>query len=321
MSVEVEPMTIDGDVGAADQSVLSVDIQNLMLSGLAAPTLRAFVAALQVSALATKTQLTYAERVHDFLRWLDASRHPAALTTLAGLDAAAAEYVTGLPSRDVADSTLNVSLAALDALGRWLGLGSVTAPRAIVDQIIPKTLDQRQHSALLSAAAARPLRDYALISIGLDAGPRQSELAALDVDDIELDPAAGRGRARLTSPNKAQRVVPLGAGCVAVLNVLLADRRRTLGTDHRQRALFIGSTRANRLSERSIDRVVREVGRSASPPMEISPSTLRNTCEARLLSAGRNLVEVATLMGQQQPNIARVRALVPSPQMELDFDA
>ncbi len=312
-------MTTDSQFEAAMPTVLS-DADVELLSGLSAPTLRAFASALRMSSLAEKTQLTYIERAHDFLRWLDAARHPAALTTTAGLNGAAAAYITGLQDRAVADSTLNVSLAALDALGQWLGLGSISAPRAVVDQITPKTLDQRQHSALLRAAAARPLRDYALISVALDAGPRQSELAALDIDDIELDPAAGRGRATLTSPNKTQRQVPLGPGCVAVLNVLLADRRRTLAAEsRRQRALFVGSTRPTRLSERSIDRIVREVGRSANPPMEISPSTLRNTCEARLLAAGRNLDEVATLMGQQQPNLARIRALVPPPQMELDF--
>ncbi|MGW5569784.1 tyrosine-type recombinase/integrase [Nocardia thailandica] len=313
-------MTVISDDGSpASQVVPAADVQNLLLSGLAGPTLRAFATAIQNSPLASNTQQTYIERVHDFLRCLDLSAHPSALTTSTGLNRAADAYISVLRSRGVADSTINVSLAALDALGVWLELGPVDAPRASLDQIVPRTLDQRQHSALLSAAAARPLRDYALISLLLDAGPRPSEVTALDIDDVVLDPGAGRGSVRLTSLSGAVRTVPLGGGCVAVLNVLLVERRTALRGGRGGAALFVGSTRPTRLSERSVDRIVREVGRAATPTIEISPSTLRNTCEARLLAAGRHPVAVAALMGQQEPDNARVQALAPTPQMALDL--
>jgi site-specific recombinase XerD len=285
-------------------------VERIVFSGLGAPALEAFRAALGRLALAPKTRVTYLERVNDFLRWWRGSGgFEDAFTKGRGRDAAVAAYCEKLTE----PSTVNVSLAALDTFYSWVGLGRVRLPRAVLAQIVPDTLDVRQQSRLLAAASQRGLRDYALVTLALDAGLLESELAALDVDDLFLDEVAERGEVRV-----GDRRVPLGAACRAVLMLWCADRRSRLG-GNRPGALFITEDRRGRLAVRTVDHIIRVAGREAG--MEISPGTLRNTCQRRLRHSGLSAAAVDALMGRRWPNPARDRALVSSGQLSLDLSA
>ncbi|MGW5384053.1 tyrosine-type recombinase/integrase [Nocardia sp. NPDC003963] len=289
-------------------------VERLVFSGLGAPALEAFRAGLWRLALAQKTKVTYLERVNDFLRWWRGSDgFEDAFTTGAGRDAAVTAYCEKLTDREVEPSTVNVSLAALDTFYRWLGLGRVKLPRAVLAQIVPDTLDVQQQSMLLKAASRRGLRDYALVTLALDAGLLESELAALDVDDLFLDEMAERGEVRVRD-----RRVPLGPACRAVLMLWCADRRSRLG-GNRPGELFITEDRSGRLAVRTVDHIIRMAGREAG--MEISPGTLRNTCQRRLRCSGLSAAAVDALMGRRWPNPARDRALVSSGQLSLDLSA
>lgn len=80
-----------------------------------------------------------------------------------------------------------------------------------------------------------------------------------------------------------------------------AEASRGLGDP----ALFVGRD-GQRLSARSVDRVVREVGRDG---LEISPVTLRHTCATNLVRAGGSPVMVARLLGHARVDLARLYSM------------
>ncbi|MFD4356820.1 tyrosine-type recombinase/integrase [Nocardia sp. NPDC058518] len=299
-----------------DDSRSGLDVAALQQMRL--PAIRAFEQSLAASRFADKTIATYIERVGEFLRWLAASAHSHALTNANSLDSAVADYVGDLRERRAAPSTINVSLAALDQFAEWLSLGDVLAPREVVDQIIPKTLNAAEQRKLLFSAEGRWIRDYAIVVLLLHAGPRESEIQALDREHLDLESASG-GSTVLGATGPWRRRFPLGPGACTALRLWRAERTRILGTDA-DGPLFVSRTNArSRLSIRQIDRIVRTIGAAAD--LTISPSTLRNTCEQQLLLEGHHPNAVAALMGQQSSNRARVDALAPIPQLEFDFTA
>lgn len=300
---------VDGVVSGEDMA----DLHELGLDALPDPERDGFAVWLAGTEWSRRTRMTYLERTGNYLRWVRGTdAFPDALTSATSRDAAVAAYCEYLVNeRAVVARTLNTTLAALDAFyDGWRKLGSPSAVRVAVDTVDKRTLDAAQTSRLFAEAAADP-RDYALVTLLSGAGPLESELAALDVDDVEL--GACEGSVRITGPDGHVRVVPLDAGCRAVLLAWRATRRAVLGPHAaRQKALFI-SKRGNRLAVRSVDYLVRSIGRRAD--LEISPGTLRNTAKQKLLVAGHSPDAVAALMGIRTLDTAQVRALT-----QLTFD-
>ncbi|MFD0366333.1 tyrosine-type recombinase/integrase [Nocardia sp. GCM10030253] len=274
------------------------------------PVLTGFIAWLDGRAeLATRTRETYIERTGNFLAWVvETGEHPDALDNPAGRDRAVGAYITAIvDERGAVPSTVNVSLAAVAALYTCLGMGEPVTARAAVEQIVPRTLGDAEQRSLLTAAAARGPRAFAMNVLGLDVGPRESEIAALD--DTDLDLTDFPGSIDITDSNGHTRTVPLRPGTRAALVAWLAHRRQLLGTSSTTRALFI-TLRAphRRLAVRTVDDIIRTVGDDAG--LIIAPGTLRATTEQRWLRAGTPTPVVAAYLGQRTSDPERVRALL-----------
>ena len=283
--------------------VLPIDIS-------ADPVLVGFAAYLDNrSDLAVRSRETYAERVRSYLNWLRATGgHDDALHSPNGRDRAVHAYVhAAVEERGVVGRTVNLTLSALTAFYQWLGLGVPDTPRVLTDPTNPRTLDAAEQRALLRAAAARGPRAFAMIVMGLDLGPRKTEIAALDLTDLDL--TDWPGRLTITDTTGAARISTVQAGTRAALIAWLAERRRLLRGRGEQRALFLTESAPHRrLATRSIDDAIRAIGAEAG--LDISPGTLRATCEQRLYREGVPAPTVAARLGQQAPDRQRIRALL-----------
>lgn len=185
------------------------------------------------SGFARRTHRTYNERVATYLAWLtESGEHTDALDDRAGRDRAVGAYLADARGRELAPATINVTLAALSALYTWLGLGEPTAARASDPQVPLRVLDPTEQRALLTAAAEGP-RAMALVTLGLDVGPRESELVALDIDaldltehpgSIEIADSAGGGRARCRSSREPAPLRSLGSRTAAGSSAATAPR-------------------------------------------------------------------------------------------------
>ena len=163
-----------------------------------------------------------------------------------------------------------------------------------------RALTEDQQGRLLRAAERRGVRDHALVALALTAGLREGELARLDDADVSIAACAGHVRVAAGKASKP-RVVPLSAQTRSAITAW-REHRGQASRGLRDPALFVARD-GQRLSARSVDRVIRDAGRVAG--LEISPGTLRRTFASNLVRTGGDLVMVARFLGHASIDAAR----------------
>lgn len=183
-----------------------------------------------------------------------------------------------------------------------------------VDKRLPAVLDQRQIRALFALAEGQAanddflgVRDLAIVELLYGTGMRLSELAGLDLRDVDVvtEQVKVRGKGR------KERLLPFGGYAVRALRRYYPLReallkRRSLGgrSDGAGDAVFI-STRGRRLSPRSIQRVVHGVVDGLGGA-GFKVHTLRHSFATHLLDAGADLRAVQELLGHASLSTTQV---------------
>ncbi len=267
--------------------------------------------------------------VDGFLRYLEVERRSSPNTIdayrrdLSGL----AEFVRGKRGGEAAD----VTVVDLYALRGWLGtLARTHAPSSVARHVaaartwmrwmqkrgIVKTNPadelaspkvRRPLPTFLSVDAAAQvveapeggepteLRDRAVLELLYGSGLRVSELAKLDLGDVDL---AG-GSARVLGKGSKERMVPLGGKSIAALRAYLEARaafRHPRTGAHDPRVLFL-SPRGARLGVRAIQTLVQKYGALGAGRADLHPHALRHTCATHLLDGGADLRAIQELLG------------------------
>jgi integrase/recombinase XerC len=204
-------------------------------------------------------------------------------------------------------------LAALRTFARYLrreGLiednpaALVGSPR--VEQKVPLHLEVDEVQSLLATPdTTDPLgrRDRAILELFYASGLRLSELVGLDLEDVNL---SGR-LVRVTGKGGKQRIVPFNRASAEAVKTYLSDRHAILGrTDRRGTAgaarrnrsepLFV-NYRGDRLSGRSVHRLVHRYVISCSARFGISPHALRHSFATHMLERGADLRAIQELLG------------------------
>jgi site-specific recombinase XerD len=163
-----------------------------------------------------------------------------------------------------------------------------------------RALTEDQQGCLLRAAERRGARDHALVALALDTGLREGEIARLDDADVSITARAGHVRVAAGKAGMARQVSLRAQTRSAV--TAWREHRGKASRGLRDPALFMADD-GQRLSARSVDRVIREAGRAAG--LDISPGTLRHTFATNLLRAGGSPVMVARLFGHASIDAAR----------------
>jgi len=169
---------------------------------------------------------------------------------------------------------------------------------------MPAHLSEDEMSSLLQAPDdGTPLgrRDRAILELFYASGLRLSELAGLDLEDVNL---AAR-MVRVLGKGGKERIVPFNVSAAKAIKSYLNDREQmTRGVrvqaDLRRRgraeALFV-NYRGGRLTVRSIDRLVRRHVAASSSRMGISPHALRHSFATHLLQRGADLRVIQEMLG------------------------
>jgi site-specific recombinase XerD len=165
-----------------------------------------------------------------------------------------------------------------------------------IEKKLPLVLTRQQVEELLaaptrekksrSAPAWMPLRDVAIMELFYSSGLRLSELAALDV--AEVDPYTES--VRVFGKGRKERVCPVG------LPALEAISRYRVAANVHSGPLFINKAR-RRISPRSIWLVLKRYVRHTSIPISISPHKLRHSFATHMLDRGADLRSVQALLG------------------------
>jgi integrase/recombinase XerC len=184
----------------------------------------------------------------------------------------------------------------------------VSAPKQ--QRALPAHLVHDEITRLLAAPDVETpagRRDRAILELFYASGLRLSELADLDLADLNLSSRIVRVRGK----GGKERLVPFNHAAAEAIRAMTPDRRLTAVPSTRGRGaarhgrardpLFL-NLRGSRLTSRSIDRIVRRYVRDAGIAQSISPHALRHTFATHLLQAGADLRVIQELLGHARLN-------------------
>jgi integrase/recombinase XerC len=193
--------------------------------------------------------------------------------------------------------------------------GLVATPKREVR--MPAHLSEAEMSKMLDAPDdEQPLgrRDHAILELFYASGLRLSELAGLDLEDVNL---SGR-MVRVLGKGSKQRLVPFNGASAKAIRGWLQDReslvrhgvadarvpgsrardQRTSASRGRREPLFV-NYRGGRLTVRSIDRLVRKYA-AVTERAGVSPHALRHSFATHLLQRGADLRTIQELLGHSR---------------------
>lgn len=210
-------------------------------------------------------------------------------------------YSAWLSGQGYAASTVARRLASLRSYFRHLRRGGevATDPAASLrnpkqPKRLPKLLRVEEVVRLLdSIPVAEPLgtRDRAMFETLYGGGLRVSEVVGLDLEDLDLDEELIRVRGK----GKRERLCPIGAMAVHWIRLHLTSRTPRSALE---RAVFLNRY-GDRLTSRSVGRLLEEHLARAGIRSAASPHTLRHSFATHLLDRGADLRSVQELLGHR----------------------
>src|ERR1700746_2857479 len=213
------------------------------------------------------------------------------------------DYLFAIMKRGQARSYVRLQFSALRAFYKFLvdrqrlrldPLRQLQLPK--LEKKLPLVLTRQQIDELLAAPLRikkehaapgwMPLRDVAVMELFYSSGLRLSELAALDVDDVDLYTES----VRVFGKGRKERLCPIGAPALEAIQKYRSNANVHSG------ALFISKSR-KRISSRSIWLILKRYLRHTSIPISISPHKLRHSFATHMLDRGADLRSVQALLG------------------------
>jgi len=191
--------------------------------------------------------------------------------------------------------------------------GAVRAPR--LKRRLPTCLDLSEVDRLLSAPPANTLlgaRDRAILELLYSTGMRISELAQLDMRNLDRfgEVALLRGKGR------KERITPIGRAAMAAVEHYLGLRQRYWAGRPAAdaRALFLNKN-GQRLSARSVRRMLEKYARATGLGRHVSPHTLRHSFATHMLDSGADLRAVQELLGHESLSTTQIYTHVSTDRM------
>ena len=166
-----------------------------------------------------------------------------------------------------------------------------------VKRNLPQTLSLEEIDRLLAApervAGPKGLRDQAILELLYATGMRVGELAALTVDDVDLE----RNVVRCRGKGNKEREIPVHEIAAQKVWLYLQHGRPHFVNNRRPtRALFL-NYRGSPLTRQGIWLIIRTYARMAGITTRVTPHVLRHSVATHLLRRGANLREVQELLG------------------------
>ncbi|MCL5410755.1 MAG: tyrosine-type recombinase/integrase [Patescibacteria group bacterium] len=227
--------------------------------------------------------------------------------------------------KELKKSTQNYHILALRAFLRYLafrGISSLSPEKVSIAKTGDRQitfLESEEIGAILNTADISSLsgmRDRAILELLFSTGMRVSELASMNIDDINFE----RGEIAVLGKGKKIRVVFLSENAIKSLGQYLEERgycsnlkdenyRENFSADKstskNNTPLFL-SNKGTRLTVRSIERIVKKYSMRAGLAKKVSPHTLRHSFATDLLISGADVRSVQSLLGHSSITTTQV---------------
>jgi integrase/recombinase XerC len=211
------------------------------------------------------------------------------------------EWLASLYREGLETVTIRRKLAAVRALFRFMlreGVIAVNTARLIRTPKAPKKLPEvmtaEQVNTLIDGVGGGaierpfPVRDRAIFELLYGCGIRVSELAGLDLADIDRS----HGWLRVRGKGKKERQVPLPGQAARALECYLAERPVVQD----EPAVFLNHRR-KRLSTRGISGIVKFYATYLAHDPSVHPHSFRHAYATHLLADGADLRAIQELLG------------------------
>lgn len=244
--------------------------------------------------------MAYASDLAQFLNYLSppdlAPPEPRAIDLLV-----LREWLASLYRDRLSPVSMRRKLAAVRGLFAFMlreGVVAINVARLLrtpkAPQKLPDVMSAEQTNALVDGVAADtlhrpfPARDRALFEFLYGCGVRVSELAGLDLDDIDRS----AGWIRVRGKGRKERQVPLPGKALDALDRYLTQRLPAPN----ERALFLNH-RGARLTTRAISGMVKLYATALSGDPSVHPHSFRHAYATHLLADGADLRAIQELLG------------------------
>ncbi len=253
--------------------------------------------------LAPNTLEAYRRDVELFRQYLAEEGRPEA-----DFGPAQARSLVGyLSRRGLGSRSINRVLSALRGYYRFQGrqagtpnpfaaLRSLKAPAHLPSFLLEQEMEQVVNRP---AGDFWQLRDRLILELLYATGCRVSELAGMDLTELDL---TGRS-VRVRGKGGKERVVFFGASAGEVLRDYLLARRGLALAD--ERALLL-NRRGERITVRGIQGIVEKALRASGLAKPASPHTFRHSFATHLLSRGRDIRLVQELLGHSRLSTTQI---------------
>ena len=254
----------------------------------------------------------YRKDLQDFFSFLAEPRasgaihqKPAQSVTLPQADAVMLRGYLSFLHRKHAKTTIARKLSAVRSFYKFLVKKGIIfenpAERILTPKLnktIPVYLAVDEIFRLLDSIATDTLpglRNRAIFETLYSSGIRVSELAAMDVSDVDFSAAV----IRVFGKGHKQRIVPVGQKALAAITAYrtLLQRQTDLA-NVKSGPLFLNRFH-KRLTPRSIARILKKLVGAVGILTPISPHALRHTFATHMLDAGADLRAVQELLGHK----------------------
>jgi tyrosine recombinase XerC len=207
------------------------------------------------------------------------------------------KFLAFLKQQDYSKTTIARKMVSIRSLYKFLcregilecnPVENIRTPK--LDRKLPEFMNVNDTEILLNQPdlnSVLSIRDRAIMETLYSTGIRVSELVGIDSADID----SLSGVIKVRGKGKKERIIPIGNHALKAIQLYL-DRR---GKKENQ-ALFLNK-RGERLTERSVARMLEKYVKKAGMSKKISPHTFRHSFATHLLDHGADLRSVQELLG------------------------
>jgi len=172
---------------------------------------------------------------------------------------------------------------------------------------------------LAGADERKGLRDRAVLEVLYGTGMRLAELVGCDVGSCNFPV----GTIRVLGKRNKERLLPMGEGARGALTSYLKDRYGCSSLedlDGQGGDPLIAGRGGNRISRRTVQRIVRRYFEQVVSLTRMSPHVLRHTFATHLLEAGADLRAVQELLGHVNLSTTQIYTHVTTERLRKVYD-